>query len=98
MESSGELSGHKRRGFTSEAVEREEKRSGQLSVAEIARCKTRYFIDGAVLGSKQFVEDVVTSLKGSYLPTNRKGSGGRLGGRMKSSNLWSLRKLAENGV
>ena len=98
VESSGELSGHKRRGFTSEAVEREEKRSGQLSVAEIARCKTRYFIDGAVLGSQQFVEDVVTSLKGSYLSANRKGNGGRLGGRMKSSNLWSLRKLAENGV
>ncbi|SHI39463.1 hypothetical protein SAMN02745181_0028 [Rubritalea squalenifaciens DSM 18772] len=51
MESSGELSGHKRRGFTSEAVEREEKRSGQLSVAVIARCKTRYFIDGAVFGT-----------------------------------------------
>ncbi|SHK46591.1 hypothetical protein SAMN02745181_3853 [Rubritalea squalenifaciens DSM 18772] len=33
-----------------------------------------------------------------YLPANRKGKGGRLGERMKSINLWSLRKLAENGV
>ncbi|WP_268793953.1 hypothetical protein [Rubritalea squalenifaciens] len=40
----------------------------------------------------------MTSLKGSYLPANRKGNGDRLGGRMKSNKLWSLRKLAENGV
>jgi putative transposase len=35
---------------------------GQLSIAAIARCKSRYFVEGAVLGSREWVNEVIDDL------------------------------------
>jgi putative transposase len=43
-------------GISFEALHRVMAEGGQLPLAEILRCRIRYFSDGAVLGSKAFVE------------------------------------------
>ena len=45
-----------RPGFSPERVEEVLSNGGRLPKAEILRCKVRYFSDGLVLGSKEFVE------------------------------------------
>ena len=62
----------KRKGFSQEEVEREQDRGGQLSIAAIASSKSRYFVEGAVLGSKEWVNEVIEGLKGDYLKPDRK--------------------------
>ena len=85
----------KRKGFTEAQVEKERANNGQLSIAEIARCKSRYFIEGAVLGSREWVDEVIDGLKGDYLKADRKGGSSKPKGRLKKSGLWSLRRLNE---
>ena len=38
-------------------------KNGKLSRAELLRCKTRYFTDGAVIGSKSFVNEFFARVK-----------------------------------
>jgi hypothetical protein len=47
-----------RRGFTPEEVEAEVARGGKLPLKRVIRLRVRYFIDGGVLGSAAFVENV----------------------------------------
>lgn len=76
-------------------VEKERGKNGQLSIAEIARCKSRYFVEGAVLGSREWVNEVIDGLKGGYLSSDRKSGSSKPKGRLKKSGLWSLRRLNE---
>ena len=68
----------KRKGVSKEAVERETERGGELKLSEVLRCKTRWFRDGGVIESKQFVRDVVDGLRGGYLSEERKGNGSKV--------------------
>ena len=43
-------------GFKEEEVEAVLKQGGKLPMQEILRCRVRYFSDGLVLGSKEFVD------------------------------------------
>lgn len=47
-----------RRGFDREEVEAERRRKGCLTRREMLRCRVRYFVDGAVIGSRAFVDRV----------------------------------------
>jgi putative transposase len=47
-----------RRGFDRAKVEAERERKGCLTRAEVLRCRVRYFVDGAVIGSRAFVDRV----------------------------------------
>lgn len=80
-----------RKGMRREEVEKEQQRKGQLSLAEVLRCKTRHFIDGGVIGGKSFVKGVVEDLKGNYLHKNRKSNGKKI--RIYKGELWSMRQL-----
>ena len=87
-----------RRGFSKEDREAQEERCGELSLAEKLRCKTRYFVDGGVIGGKRFVSDVVGRLRGGYLKEDRKSSGSRVPaykqtGGEQGAELWSMREL-----
>jgi hypothetical protein len=86
----------KRKGFSQEEVEGEQDRGGQLSIAAIASCKSRYFVEGAVLGSKEWVNEVIEGLKGDYLKPDRKTGSCKPRGKLKKSGLWSLRCLNED--
>ena len=43
-------------GFSRRQIEEEIKRGGTLPMWKVLRCRVRYFTDGAVLGSKDFVD------------------------------------------
>jgi putative transposase len=53
----------KRKGFSREESERIIENGGKLSRAEMLRCKVRYFSDGVVLGSREFVNSFYQRLK-----------------------------------
>ncbi len=52
---------------------------GKLPVAELLRCRVRYFTDGAVLGSNEFVEEQFETFR-NYLSENRKSGPRRMRG------------------
>ena len=69
---------------------------GKLSMPELLRCRVRYFTDGAVLGSNDFVQDQFETFRG-YLSERRK-SGPR---RMRGGDwggLTVLRDLQKNVI
>lgn len=87
----------KRKGFSESVLNRELQREGQLSIAEIAKCKSRYFVEGAVLGSRQWVNDVIEGIKGDYLTPERKTGSSKPQGALNKSGLWSMRHLSGSG-
>ena len=82
-----------RKGISSEAVEAELEREGRMSRAEVLRSKTRYFIDGGVIGGREFVSNMVKSLKGNYLSEDRKSEGKKM--PKHGGSLWSMRRLTD---
>jgi hypothetical protein len=56
----------KRKGLTKEQlaeekqrlIEAQEKRMGEIPFGRMLRCRVRYFTDGAVIGSREFVDEV----------------------------------------
>jgi len=55
-----------RKGFKREDVEKVLERGGKLSMGESLRCKMRYFTDGMVFGSKDFLEETFKSARGLF--------------------------------
>jgi len=53
----------KRKGYSREESERILENGGKLSRSEMLRCKVRYFSDGVVLGSREFVNSFYQNLK-----------------------------------
>lgn len=53
----------RRRGYSRQEVDEILENNGKLSRAEMLRCKTRYFTDGAVIGSKAFVNGFFKRVK-----------------------------------
>ena len=68
--------------------------SAPLSMAKMLRCRVRYFTDGAVIGSKGFVDDAFASAR-SRFSGKRKDGARRLRGNGKAAadTLWSMRDL-----
>ncbi len=58
---------------------------GQLPVAAALRCRVRYFTDGAVLGSREYVESIFSQYRDQF--GRRRGSGAR---KMKGSDWEGL--------
>ena len=65
-----------------------------LGTAKMLRCRVRYFTDGAVIGSKEFVNEAFASARERFGP-KRKDGARRLKGEATPANraLWSLRDL-----
>jgi REP element-mobilizing transposase RayT len=65
-----------------------------LEIANMLRCRVRYFTDGTVIGSRKFVNDAFTSARERF-GTKRKDGARKLkgGGAAASETLWSLRDL-----
>jgi REP element-mobilizing transposase RayT len=83
-----------RKGISKEEAERERERDGEIPLGKLLRCRVRYFTDGAVIGSRSFVNEAFEKSKERF--GNRRRTGAR---RMKgeanaaSGILWSLRDL-----
>jgi len=68
-----------RKGFTKEQIEAEKSKAGELSLVSKLHCRSRSLIDGAVLGSRGFVEGVIQQLnEQKYWAKPRKTGGTRL--------------------
>jgi hypothetical protein len=77
-------------GFTQREIEAVIAAGGQLSLAAALRCRVRYFIDGAVLGSQEFIDGFFEAQRGQF-GANRK-SGAR---KMKGAQWGALRVLRD---
>ena len=66
----------------------------ELGMAAMLRCRIRYFTDGAVIGSKGFVNEVFALARDRF-PEKRKDGARRLRGNAKAAAgaLWSVRDL-----
>lgn len=80
----------KRRGFSREKVEAVLAKGGKLSRSEILRCRVRYFCDGAVFGTTEFVNNVFETNRSRY--GARRKTGAR---KMRGSNWGDLRVLRD---
>ncbi|MGL5020083.1 MAG: transposase [Luteolibacter sp.] len=65
-----------------------------LAMAKMLRCRIRYFTDGAVIGSKEFVNEAFASARDRFGPKRRDGAR-KLKGEAADAGriLWSLRDL-----
>jgi hypothetical protein len=79
-----------RRGVTADEARQVLKEKGKLSTAEMVRLRVRYFSDGMVLGSKEFVESVFTENREKFGPKRKDGAR-----RVSESEspLYALRRL-----
>jgi len=78
------------RGVTVESARAVLAHKGKLSPAELVRLRVRYFTDGVVLGTKEFVEGVFESQRELFSPKRKKGAR-----RMAESDapFYTLRQL-----
>ena len=63
-----------RRGFASGKVERVIAQGGKLDRWEMLRCRVRYFTDGAVMGSREFVNAVFKAERHRFGPKRKDGA------------------------
>ena len=81
---------------TAEMLESEDNETvlKDLGIAKMLRCRVRYFTDGAVIGSKEFVNEAFANARERF-GSKRKDGARKLkgGGTAASGSLWSLRDL-----
>ena len=84
-----------RKGFKREDVEGVLAKGGKLSFGEALRCKVRYFSDGMVFGSQDFVNKVFKGSRDIF--GEKRTSGARpirgVGWKVESNRLYSMRAL-----
>jgi hypothetical protein len=60
-----------RKGMGAADAERETERAGELSRGKMLRCRVRYFTDGAVIGSRVFVNEAFANTRDRFGRTGR---------------------------
>jgi putative transposase len=88
-----------RKGMKKETVEAELvnlERSRDVALGKMLRCRVRYFTDGAVLGSRAFVDEVFRACRGRFGPTRTSGARKMRGhAAAAAGSLWSVRNLTK---
>ena len=80
-----------RRGLAPERVQEVVAKKGKLSLAECLRCRVRYFADGAVLGTRAYVDEVFQLNRERFGPKRKDGA--RKLRHLESRGMMSLRDL-----
>lgn len=103
VEQSGEMKRiTKRKGLNKEQlavekqrlIEAEEKRLGDIPFGRMLRCRVRYFTDGAVIGSRDFVNTAFEAARERFGPKRKDGARKLRGNASAAAGmLWSLRDL-----
>lgn len=103
VEQSGEMRKiTKRKGLTKEQlaeekqrlIEAQEKRMGEIPFGRMLRCRVRYFTDGAVVGSREFVNQAFDSARVRFGPKRKDGARKMKGNAVAAAGMiWSLRDL-----
>jgi putative transposase len=87
----------RRNGFSASEIEKILKTGGKLSAAQMLHCKARYFTDGVVLGSREFVEKFFDVMKRNRPEQHTKRTtGARKLRQVSDSKMYSLRDLKKN--
>lgn len=81
----------RRKGFDRKQVEQVLAKKGKLSREEMLRCRVRYFTDGAVLGSKEFVNQMFQAERKRFGPKRQTGARPLRG--VEAGSLRTLRDL-----
>jgi REP element-mobilizing transposase RayT len=83
-----------RKGISKEEAERERDRDGEIPLAKMLRCRVRYFTDGAVIGSKSFVNEAFENARERFGAKRKDGARAMKGsGSDAKGVLWSVRDL-----
>ncbi|TLD71653.1 chemotaxis protein CheW [Phragmitibacter flavus] len=83
-----------RKGFDRVVVEAERARKGCLTRGEMLRCRVRYFVDGAVIGSRGFVDRVFNAQRDRF--GSKRADGARAMRGADFGGLCSLRDLRKD--
>jgi len=80
---------------TAEALESGENETvlKELGMAKMLRCRVRYFTDGAVIGSKEFVNEAFASARERFSGKRKDGARRLQGNAAAADGLWSARDL-----
>ena len=83
-----------RKGITRAEAELENVRAGEISTGKMLRCRVRYFTDGAVIGSRSFVNEAFASARERFGPKRKDGARKLRGNAAAAAGiLWGLRDL-----
>ena len=83
-----------RKGISKDEAERERERDGDIPLGKMLRCRIRYFTDGAVIGSRGFVDEAFTAARARFGKSRKNGARKLRGGAAAAAGtLWSLRDL-----
>jgi putative transposase len=80
-----------RRGFSAQEVLETIRRKGRVPISDYVKLRVRYFVDGVVMGSRGYVNEVFEALRGRFGPKRKTGARRMLG--VQSTNLYVLRDL-----
>ena len=88
----------KRQGLSAAEAERAKEQAGDLPLGRMLRCRVRYFTDGAVIGSRGFVNEAFAAARERFGAKRRDGARKLRGsGAAAAGVLWSVRDL-QKGV
>ena len=72
-------------------------RSRDVARGQLLRCRIRYFTDGAVIGSRKFVNEAFTGARDRFGPKRKDGARKMRGsGAAAAGILWSMRDLTRD--
>jgi putative transposase len=82
------------KGMSKQEAEREREKDGEVSLGKMLRCRIRYFTDGAVIGSRSFVNEAFAKSRQRFGATRKDGARKMKGeAGAASASIWSLRDL-----
>ena len=84
----GAAQNHRKKGFSGDYANQELRSGGHLTQKEILRTRVKYFTEGLVIGSKEFLDEFLENHR-DVLGSRRKSSGTKI----KGINLFSYRKV-----
>ena len=88
-----------RTGISPEEVKKVLDSGGELSLTEALRCRVRYFADGAVLGSRQFANEIFLRYRDYFGVTRESGARPLTGiDTSKLGGLFGLRNLRRQPI
>ena len=70
----GKITKTLRKGISKEEAEREREKDGEIPVSKLLRHRVRYFTDGAVIGSRSFVDEAFMKSRERFGPKRTTGA------------------------
>jgi hypothetical protein len=83
-----------RKGLSPEAVEEVRRKGGKLSNFEFLRQRVRHFCDGAVIGTKDWVEEQFMQFRETHFPPSRQTGARPMRKMPKEDRLFTWRDLS----